>query len=391
MVLSLGRTPLANSLLTAAQLGDPETRFPLDLARCASCGLVQITETVPPDVLFRDYLYFSSYSDTMMRHVSDLTRRLIYERQLGEHSLVVEIASNDGYLLHHYVAAGIPVVGVEPARTIAQVAEKRGVRTICEFFDEALARELAARHGSATVIHAHNVLAHVADLTGVVRGMRALLHPGGVAVIEVPYLRNLVEQCEFDTIYHEHLCYFSVATLDRLFRTHGLVVQHVERVPVHGGSVRLFVSREGERSGAVSGILAEEARQGLNDQESLDHFAERVAQVKESLTRLLGELKHAGKTIAAYGAAAKGSTLLNYTGIGGETIDFVADRSPHKQGRYMPGVHVPIVSPARLLEARPDYVLLLTWNWVEEIMAQQAEYRRGGGKFIVPIPSPRIV
>ena len=391
MVLSLGKTPLANALLTSEQLGGPEPRFPLDLVRCTTCALVQITETVPPEILFRDYLYFSSYSDTMMRHVSDLTLRLIHERQLGPQSLVVEIASNDGYLLHHYVAANIPVCGVEPARTVARVAEERGVRTICEFFDEALAQELATRYGLATVIHAHNVLAHVADLTGVVRGVRSLLHPDGIAVIEVPYLRNLVEHCEFDTIYHEHLCYFSVTTLDRLFRRNALAVRHAERVPVHGGSLRLYVSRDGESSEAVHRILAEEAAWGLNSDESLIGFAERVAQIKESLTRLLGELKRAGKTIAAYGAAAKGSTLLNYTGIGREIIEFVADRSPHKQGRYMPGVHVPIVPPARLLEARPDYVLLLTWNWAEEIMAQQAEYRRGGGKFIIPIPNPRIV
>jgi len=230
VVLSLGETPLANALLTAEQLDKAEPRFPLDLARCPTCGLVQITETVPPEILFADYLYFSSFSDTMMRHVRDLTGCLIRERHLGPQSLVVEIASNDGYLLQHYVAAGIPVLGVEPAQTVARAAEERGVRTVREFFDEAVARDLATRYGAAAVIHAHNVLAHVADLTGVVRGMRALLHPDGVVVIEVPYLRDFLEHCEFDTIYHEHLCYFSVASLDGLFRRHGLTVVHVERV-----------------------------------------------------------------------------------------------------------------------------------------------------------------
>jgi len=391
VVLSLGKMPLANSLVAPERLNDPEPRFPLDLARCPACALAQITETVPPEVLFRDYVYFTSYSDTMVRHAGELVARLIRERRLGPRSLAVEIASNDGYLLKGYASAGVPVLGVEPALNIARVAEERGIRTVAEFFDEALARDLLARHGPADVIHAHNVLAHVADLGGVVRGIRTLLRPAGVAVIEVPYLRDLVERCEFDTIYHEHLCYFSVTALDRLFRRHRLILSEVERVPIHGGSLRLFVAPSGAPGESVRRALEEEAAWGVDREAPLAEFATRVESLKGSLLALLADLKRSGRRLAAYGAAAKGSTLLNYAGIGRETLDFVADRSPHKQGRYMPGVHVPIVAPKRLVEARPDYCLLLTWNFAEEIMAQQAEYRRGGGRFIVPVPSPKVV
>jgi SAM-dependent methyltransferase len=390
VALSLGTMPLANRLLTEQQLGDPEPRFALDLARCPECALVQLTETVPAEILFRDYVYFSSYSDTMVCHAGELAARLTRECGLGPKSLVVEIASNDGYLLKRYASAGIPVLGVEPARNVACVAEERGIRTVAEFFDEALARDLAAKHGPADVIHAHNVLAHVADLAGVVRGMRTLLRASGVAVVEVPYLRDLVEHCEFDTIYHEHLCYFSVTTLDRLFRRHGLVLQEVERIPIHGGSLRLFVVPAGEPGASVRRLLTEEADWGVDRDEPLAEFAARVEEMKTRLVEFLGDLKRSGKSLAAYGAAAKGSTLLNYAGIGRETLDFVADRSPHKQGRYMPGAHVPIVGPERLVEARPDYCLLLTWNFAEEIMAQQAAYRAAGGRFIIPVPAPRV-
>ena len=253
VVLSLGKMPLANALLTADQLAEPEPAFPLDLAWCPRCTLVQITETVPPETLFRDYVYFSSYSDTMVRHAGELATRLTRERRLGPASLVLEIASNDGYLLQHYVAAGVPVLGIEPARNVAQVATERGIRTVCEFFGERLAGDLRARYGSADVVHAHNVLAHVADLESVVRGIGLILRDDGVAVIEVPYLRDLVERCEFDTIYHEHLCYFSVTALDRLFRRHRLVLSEVERIPIHGGSLRLFVVRKGETATRCGG------------------------------------------------------------------------------------------------------------------------------------------
>jgi SAM-dependent methyltransferase len=392
VVLSLGRTPLANALLTREQLSLPEPRYPLDLAFCPSCALVQITETVPPAELFGDYVYFSSYSETMLRHAEALVNRLADERRLGATSLVIEIASNDGYLLRYYRQRGVPVLGIEPARNIARVAEERGVPTLCDFFGIELAKSLRHRGQQADVLHAHNVLAHVADLNGVVQGMEAVLKDDGVVVVEVPYVKDLLDRCEFDTIYHEHLCYFSLTALDALFRRHGLVVQDVERVPIHGGSLRLFAGKAAtaQPSKAVTGLLADEAGWNVRRVETYRNFGARVEHLKSSLKSMLRELKQRGGRIAAYGAAAKGSTLLNYAGIGKETLDFVVDRSPHKQGRFMPGVHLPIYPPERLLEAMPEHVLLLTWNFADEILEQQAVYRKLGGRFIIPVPEVKV-
>ena len=393
-ILSLGRTPLANALLTAEQLREPEATFRLELVFCPACALVQITETVPPEVLFREYAYLSSFSDTVVQNAEGIVRRLIGLEGLGSESLAVEIASNDGYLLQHYHHKGIPVLGIEPAANIARVArDERGIPTVCEFFGAQLAAELVASGRAADVVHGNNVLAHVADLNGVVRGIATVLKPRGVAVIEVPYVKDLIDHCEFDTIYHEHLCYFSLTALDRLFRRHGLVIRDVERIPIHGGTLRIFASRAewaipGE---AVKSLLAEEAAWGVDREEFYRGFGAKVERLRASLLELLGGLKAQGRRIAAYGASAKGSTLLNFFGIGADTLEFVVDRSTVKQGRYTPGTHLPILAPERLLELRPDYLLLLTWNFADEILAQQQAFRDQGGRFIIPIPECRVV
>jgi SAM-dependent methyltransferase len=391
-VLSLGSTPLANSLLTEEQLDQPEPRFPLDLVLCRNCTLVQITETVPPEILFRDYLYFSSFSDTMLAHAEELATRVVASRKLGADSLVIEAASNDGYLLAFYLSLGVPVLGIEPARNIAAVAEERGVPTIAEFFDATLATRLAGEGRRADVFHGHNVLAHVADLNGFVEGISTVLADDGVAVIEAPYVKDMIDRCEFDTIYHEHLCYYSLTALEALFNRHGLAVADVVRVAIHGGSLRVFVERAGVTpTEAVTALLAEEAVWGVGEPDLYDAFALRVTELGTELDALLAGLKANGASIAAYGAAAKGSTLLNVFGIGAGTLDYVVDRSTVKVGRYMPGVHLRIYPPERLLTEMPDYLLLLAWNLADEIVAQQDEYRRRGGRFIVPVPVPEVI
>ena len=389
LVLSLGKTPLANSLVELARRGEPEPRFPLDLVLCESCALLQITETVPPEVMFRDYRYFSSFSDTMLKHAAAIADRLVKERGLGPSSLAAEIASNDGYLLKNYVGHGVPVLGIEPARNVAVVAEERGVRTIVEFFGRALGAELASKGMRADVLHANNVLAHVPDIRGVLAGAQAFLKDDGVMVIETPYVKPMLDHCEFDTIYHEHLFYWSITAFAAVARRVGLEVVDVEQLAIHGGSMRLFLRQKGAAapSAAVTSLLAEEEAWGVARPETYRAFAARVSALKEELVALLRKLKGEGKSIAAYGAAAKGSTLLNHFGIGADLIDFVADRSTHKQGRFMPGVDIPIVAPEELLKRRPDYCVLLTWNFADEILAQQQPYRDAGGKFIVPVPA----
>jgi SAM-dependent methyltransferase len=391
-ILSLGETPLADGLVDPAAGNGSEPRFPLDVAFCTECSLVQLMETVAPEVLFdEDYPYFSSFSDELLAHARDNALGLIEQRGLGAESLVVELASNDGYLLRNFSERAIPVLGIDPAPGPAAAAEAIGIPTLRAFFGRDLAERLRNDGKRADVIIANNVLAHVPDLNGFVGGMATLLKPAGVAVIEAPYVKDLIDRCEFDTIYHEHLCYFSVSALVPLFARHGLSLNRVEHHPIHGGSLRLFVEPGKRVEESVRGYLEDERRSGLVDAGYYRAFSSRVAAVQAKLRDLLRSLKAEGKRIAGYGAAAKGAILLNSTGIGADIVDFVVDRNVHKQGKLMPGLRIPIHDPSRLLEARPDYLLLLAWNFKDEIMRQQETYRRQGGRFIVPIPSPAVV
>jgi SAM-dependent methyltransferase len=394
-ILSLGCTPLANSLLTREQISQPETTYPLELIFCSDCALLQLTETVSPELLFRDYLYFSSFSETFLDHARTIVERITRSRILDANNRVIEVASNDGYLLQFYKDAGIDVLGIEPARNIARVAEEqRQIPTISEFFGSKLAARLKAEQKQADVIHANNVLAHVSDLNDFVGGLALLLKDEGVAIIEVPYVRELIEHCEFDTVYHEHLSYFSLTSLTSLFERHGLRIVDVECLAIHGGSLRLFLQKVAEASTVsrvVQNLLNQEKKLGMDKAEFYLEFKKRVEGLRKDLLTLLQRLKTEGATIAAYGASAKGSTLLNYFGIGSNFLDFVVDRSTVKQGLFTPGTHLPIYGPEKLLELKPDNVLLLTWNFADEILTQQKEYRRRGGRFIVPIPSVVVI
>jgi SAM-dependent methyltransferase len=393
-ILALGELPLANALLTKEQLGKAEPHYPLTLGFCPSLALVQIAERIPPEQLFSDYPYFSSMADEMLAHVKRHVEHLITARALDVRKLVIEIASNDGYLLQYYKAAGIPVLGVEPAANIAKVASaERGIPTLVAFFDEALGRKLAGEGRRAAIVHANNVFAHVPDPVGFLKGIAALLEPGGIASIEAPYVKDMIDKVEFDTIYHEHLFYFSLTAVSRLAALAGLAVVDVERLPIHGGSLRYVLSRPGENPQAerVDALLAEERGWNVESPSAYRTFASKVEALRAELLEYLGGAKREGRRIAAYGASAKGTTLLNYCGVGGEFLDFVVDRSPYKQGLFTPGTHLPILDPTALIERQPDAVLLLAWNFADEILAAQAEYRRRGGKFIIPVPKLRIV
>jgi SAM-dependent methyltransferase len=327
-----------------------------------------------------------------MSHFEESAKRLIVSRHLGADSMVVEAASNDGYMLKTFVDAGIPVLGVDPASGPAGVATERGIPTLNVFFDIELARELRDGLGvRADVLLANNVLAHVPDLNGFVAAIRLLLKPDGVAVIEVPYVADLIDKCEFDTIYHQHLCYFSVRALDELFSRHGLYLNDVERLRIHGGSLRLFVERHEDRRGRVDVLIAQERGRSMDRSSFYGDFAERVGVIRDELGGLLRTLRARGQRIAAYGAAAKATTLCSYVGIGRDLVEYVVDRNSHKEGRYMGGNHLPIVAPRRLHEDPPDYLLLLAWNFADEIMQQESAFREQGGRFIIPIPEVQIV
>jgi nucleoside-diphosphate-sugar epimerase/SAM-dependent methyltransferase len=391
-ILDLGAMPLSDGLLRPEDLGRIEPRFPLELALCPRCTLVQILETVPPAVLFGDdYPYFSSFSDALLAHSRANALELIERLGLGPQSLVVELASNDGYLLRNFVERGIPVLGIDPAAGPVQAARAIGVDTLHAFFTRELARQLRSEGRRADLVLGNNVLAHVADTNGFVAGIALLLKEGGSVVIEAPYVRDLIDHGEFDTIYHEHLCYFSATSAAALFERHGLHLNDVRRLPIHGGSLRMYVSFRPERSRALQALLREEQDCGLTRFPYYRDFARRVEAIRGDLRKLIADLRQQGKRIAAYGAAAKGTIMLNYAGLDASSIDFVVDRNVHKQGRYVPGARLRICAPEELLREQPDYVLILPWNFRDEIVAQQAEYRARGGRFIVPIPAPAII
>lgn len=392
-ILDLGQQPLANNLLTPADLAKKEPKFPLRLAVCKSCWMLQITDLVPPVELFSEYLYFSSFSDLMLRHSREACDGYMKEFGLNSQSLVVEVASNDGYLLQNFVKAKVPCLGIEPAANIAKVAREKGIETLVEFFGKKIASDLAAKNRQADLILGNNVFAHAPDTNDFVAGLKTLLKPNGRIALEFPYGADFIEHTEFDTIYHEHVFYFTLTALKPLFERHGLTIFRVQRLNIHGGSLRLFAGHTGAHTveKSATDLLAEETHKGVNAIAYYEGFGNQVRAIKDDLVALLAKLKKEGKSIAAYGASAKGSTLLNYYGVGADTLDFVADRSTYKQGRLTPGTHIPIVPPEELLKRNPDYTLLLTWNFADEILAQQKAYRDSGGKFIVPIPKVKVV
>jgi hypothetical protein len=391
--LSLGNMPLPDALLRPENLEQDEPRFPLDVAFCPDCSLVQITEEVPPEQLFVDnYLYFSSFSEGLVRHSREHARRLIAERGLDHSSLVVEVASNDGYLLRNFTEAGIPALGIDPAPDQAAAAEAAGVPTLREFFGAELAHRLRSEGKRADVIVANNVMAHTPSLNSFVEGLSILIADDGVITIENTYVKDLIDHCEFDTIYHEHFCYFSCSAVDALARRHGLYLNAVEHFPaLQGGTLRWRLGAREAVEDSAREQLAEEREQGLTEFAYYRDFGTRVDGIRADLRALLASLRADGKSIAAYGAAAKGSTLVNFVGIGPDLVDYVVDRNVHKHGLFMPGTHLPIRDPGALLETMPDYLLLLAWNYRDEIAEQQAEYLRRGGRFIVPVPIPAVL
>ena len=392
-ILSLGETPVANELVDPATAPDEDEAFPLAITFCPACALVQLAYALPADRIFAEtYPYFSSFSDAMSAHAAAYVNDVIASRGLEPSSFAVEVASNDGYLLRNFVAAGIRTLGIDPAPGPAEAARAIGVPTIVGFFGIELATAIRDQHGRADVIAANNVMAHVPDLNDFVGGFAELLADDGLLTVENPYVRDMVEHVEFDTIYHEHYCYFSCTSVDALMERHGLHLNDVEYFPnLHGGTLRYHIARRRARTERCQRLLDDEVRSGLTTFAFYEEFATRVRTCQQELRRLVDDLRSRGRTVAAYGAAAKGATLLNSTGIGADRIAFVVDRNPHKQGLLMPGCRLPIHPVEALLDRRPDDVLILAWNFADEIVSQQREFTARGGSFYVPVPVPRRV
>jgi 2-polyprenyl-3-methyl-5-hydroxy-6-metoxy-1,4-benzoquinol methylase len=392
--VDLGMSPLCESYLRPDQLNQMEAFYPLHVFVCDRCFLVQLQEYVNPENIFVEYAYFSSFSDSWLEHCRNYTGQMTERFGLNAQSLVVEVASNDGYLLQYFVEKEIPVLGIEPAANVAKVAVERGVPTLTQFFGMRLATELARDGKQADLLAGNNVLAQVPDLCDFVAGMKILLKPNGVLTLEFPHLLRLMESKQFDTIYHEHFSYFSFLTAEKIFAAFGLVLFDVEELTTHGGSLRIFGRHQEDSSKPITqrviAMRELEQRAGLTRIESYRSFAEMVKRTKQELLQQLIEIKKARKTIVAYGAPGKGNTLLNYCGIGTDFLDYAVDRNPYKQGRYTPGMHIPIFAPSKIAETRPDYLLILPWNLKDEIMHQMGEIREWGGKFIVPIPEATI-
>lgn len=385
----LGVTPLANNYLRLEDLSRQEARYPLRAVVCPSCLLVQLDHIADAGEIFSDYAYFSSYSDSWLEHASRYAAHVIDRFKLGSQSRVVEIASNDGYLLRNFVARGIPAIGFEPAANVAATAIAAGIETRVAFFNAEIAAQLVREGIRADLMVANNVLAHVPALNDFVKGFQLLLKPSGVATFEFPHLLKLVEECEFDTIYHEHFSYFSLIAVDRLFASHGMSVFDVQELPTHGGSLRLFVQHTGgphEHTGAGAALIAREEAAGFRSVESYGRLGAEAERVREDLLGFLHTARSSGKLVAGYGAPAKGNTLLNYCGIGTDLISLTVDRNPHKQDRYLPGSHIPVHDPSVLREVKPDYLIVLPWNLRDEIVSQMRWIGDWGGQFVIPIP-----
>jgi len=394
-LVDLGMSPLCESYLTAEQLNQMEPFYPLRVYVCENCFLVQLEEYVSPEAIFSEYAYFSSYADSWLQHAKNYTELMVERFGINPRSHVVELASNDGYLLQYFVQKGIPVLGVEPAANVAQSAIQKGVPTLVKFFGERVAREMLAEGKGADLLIGNNVLAQVPDLNDFVRSMNILLKPGGVITMEFPHLMKLVEGNQFDTIYHEHFSYFSLVAVERIFGFHSLKIFDAEELTTHGGSLRIYVSHQDDGTKPVRSRVTElrerEVQSGLKSLNYYFSFGEKVKKTKRELLEFLINAKGERKSIAGYGAPGKGNTLLNYCGIRTDFLDYTVDRNPYKHGKFTPGTHIPIFPPDRIRETQPDLLFILPWNFKDEIMEQMSYIREWGGKFIVPIPEVTIL